>query len=161
MNRNWILASVVAAGLTLVLSLAPAAMADPPTAAQLRTSQNNLKQMALAFHNYAATYNGALPNNVYDQNGKPLLSWRVLILPYIEEEKLYKEFKLDEPWDSEHNKKLIARMPKLYAPIRVKGKEGETFSAGKLGERTIGKDGVVILGPPTVFTADNIDQFNF
>ena len=40
------------------------------------------------------------------------------ILPYIEQDKLYKEFKLDEAWDSEHNKKLIAKMPKLYAPVR-------------------------------------------
>jgi rhamnose transport system substrate-binding protein len=43
----------------------------------------------------------------------------------------------------------------------IEGKEGETFSAGKLGSRTIGKDGVVILGPLTVFDAGNIDQFDF
>src|SRR5262245_53340839 len=130
------LALVIASAL-LDSSLIAVAKAEPPTASQIRTSQNNLKQMALAFHNYAATYNGALPNNVYDQNGKPLLSWRVLILPYIEEEKLYKEFKLDEPWDSEHNKRLVARMPKLYAPIRVKGKEGETFYQVFVGEKAV------------------------
>jgi len=45
---------------------------------------------------------------------KPLLSWRVTILPWVGEEKLYKEFKLDEPWDSEHNKKLILKMPLVY-----------------------------------------------
>jgi hypothetical protein len=41
------------------------------------------------------------------------------------------------------------------------GKEGEKFTAGKLGEYTIGAEGVVVLGPPTVFDASNIDQFNF
>lgn len=44
---------------------------------------------------------------------------------------------------------------------KITGKEGESFSAGKLGTKTIGANGVVLLGPPTVFTKDNIDQFNF
>jgi hypothetical protein len=44
------------------------------------------------------------------------LSWRVAILPFIEQFALYRQFKLDEPWDSEHNKKLLARMPRVYAP---------------------------------------------
>jgi hypothetical protein len=49
------------------------------------------------------------------------LSWRVALLPYLGEGALYKEFRLDEPWDSKHNKKLLARMPKIYAPT-VSGK---------------------------------------
>lgn len=48
-------------------------------------------------------------------DGQPLLSWRVLLLPYIEGEDLYKQFHLDEPWDSEHNRQFIDRMPKTYA----------------------------------------------
>jgi hypothetical protein len=49
----------------------------------------------------------------------------------------------------------------LAASGNIQGKEGETFAADKLGSRTVGKDGVVLLGPPTVFNADNIDKFNF
>ena len=72
---------------------------------------NNLKQIGLAMHNYHDA-RGRLPAAyTVDKDGKPLLSWRVLILPYTEEAALYKEFHLDEPWDSEHNKNLIARMP--------------------------------------------------
>src|ERR1700751_2406024 len=56
---------------------------------------------------------------------------------------------------------LAAYAAAQLASGNIQGKEGKTFSAGKLGSRTIGKDGVVILGPPTVFNADNIDQFNF
>src|SRR5439155_17093192 len=56
---------------------------------------------------------------ICDKNGKALLSWRVAILPFIEQDNLYKQFKLDEPWDSENNKKLIANMPKIYAIPRV------------------------------------------
>ena len=49
------------------------------------------------------------PAYTADKDGKPLLSWRVLILPYVEQNELYKQFHLDEPWDSEHNKPLIAQ----------------------------------------------------
>ena len=76
---------------------------------------NNLKQMGLAMHNYLSTYNTFPPAFNAGKDGKPLLSWRVYILPYLDQAALYKEFHLDEPWDSVHNKALIARMPKTYA----------------------------------------------
>ena len=72
-------------------------------AAGRASSQNNLKQLALAIHNYESV-NGHLPNNITDKNGKPILSWRVQLLPYIEQDNVYQQFKLDEPWDSPHNK---------------------------------------------------------
>jgi hypothetical protein len=78
-------------------------------------STNNLKQIMLAFHNYLNSYNSFPSAAICDQNGRALLSWRVAILPFIGEDALYKEFRLDEPWDSEHNKKLLQRMPKAYA----------------------------------------------
>jgi hypothetical protein len=66
-------------------------------------------------HTYASENGARLPAAaVFDKDGKPLLSWRVLILPYIEQDALYKEFHLDEPWDSDHNKKLLEKMPPLY-----------------------------------------------
>jgi len=76
-----------------------------------------MKQLALALHDYADNAQGQLPPAaVCGKDGKPLLSWRVLILPYIEQGELFKEFKLDEPWDSAHNLKLLPRMPGTYAP---------------------------------------------
>jgi hypothetical protein len=129
----------LAAGLLLGLGVVTAPAADeklpPPTRAELQRAQNNLKQIMLAFHNYADVMRGPLPNNINSKDGKGLLSWRVQILPYIEEDQLYKQFKLDEPWDSENNKNLIAKMPKLYAPVRVKAKEGETFYQVFTGEK--------------------------
>jgi RNA polymerase sigma factor (sigma-70 family) len=59
------------------------------------------------------------------RNAKPLLSWRVAILPFLGEDNLYKQFKLDEPWDSAHNKKLLARMPAVYAAPGSKDREGD------------------------------------
>jgi hypothetical protein len=78
-------------------------------------SENNLKQLVLAMHAYH-DQNGSLPPAFHtDKDGKALLSWRVLILPFIEEAQLYNEFKLNEPWDGPNNKKLIERMPKVFA----------------------------------------------
>jgi hypothetical protein len=77
-------------------------------------STNNLKQIAIAFHNYHDTMGAFPPAAVYDKDGKAILSWRVLILPYIEQQALYNEFRLNEPWDSAHNKKLLKKMPKIY-----------------------------------------------
>ncbi len=77
-------------------------------------SSNNLKQMALAMHNYLDTYGRFPAAAIYSPNGKPLLSWRVAILPYVEQQNLYMRFRLDEPWDSPNNKPLLAYMPPLY-----------------------------------------------
>jgi hypothetical protein len=60
---------------------------------------------------------GQLPPAVItDRQGKPLYSWRVALLVYLEEAELYDEFKRDEPWDSPHNKKLLTRTPRCYLP---------------------------------------------
>jgi uncharacterized protein (TIGR03067 family) len=105
------------------------AKVDPKAAEKLRegadrtVSQNNLKQIALAMHAYHDTFKKLPSAATQSKDGKPLLSWRVAILPFIEEQPLYREFKLDEPWDSDHNKKLLARMPKIYAPVRGQPKE--------------------------------------
>jgi hypothetical protein len=92
-------------------------------------SANNLKQIALAMHNYNDTYGHLPPQATYDKNGKPMLSWRVMILPFIEQQNLYNQFHLDEPWDSEHNKKLMLS-------IRVK-----TYVSADQGEKSI-KEGL-------------------
>src|SRR5262249_38834889 len=83
------------------------------------TSRANLRKIGLAFHSYHDTKN-FFPDDISSKAGKPLLSWRVAILPHIDQDKLYKEFKLDEPWDSKHNKKLLAKMPALFRSPRVK-----------------------------------------
>src|SRR5262245_4741316 len=92
----------------------------------LGLSQHNLKRIGIAFHSFHDA-NLSFPIDLATAEGKPLLSWRVVILPYLGEKELYKQFMLNEPWDSEHNRKLIQRIPRVYAPLRVRAKEGETF----------------------------------
>lgn len=95
--------------------------------AELR--MDNLKQIGLALHNYHDTF-GRMPNNVYGPKGELLLSWRVQILPWLEEDALFRQFKMDEPWDGPNNKALIEKMPKVFrAPDREHAK-GKTFYQG-------------------------------
>jgi len=94
--------------------LLPAVQASREAARRM-TSSNNIKQIMLAFHNYHDAYRHLPAAIKRDPQGQPLLSWRVAILPFIEEAELYNEFHLDEPWDSEHNLRLLDRMPSTYA----------------------------------------------
>jgi hypothetical protein len=93
-----------------------AIFSKPGQAAARANTVNNLKQLALAMHNYDSSFGSLPPAAILGKKGKPLLSWRVAILPYVEQDNLYKQFKLDEPWDSEHNKKLLENnpMPRVF-----------------------------------------------
>jgi hypothetical protein len=76
-----------------------------------------LKQLVNGFLNYESvhrTYPIKANPAHFDKNGKPFVSWRVHILPFIGQEPLYRQFKLDEPWDGPNNKKLIAQMPAVF-----------------------------------------------
>ncbi|MEM0926550.1 MAG: DUF1559 domain-containing protein, partial [Planctomycetota bacterium] len=106
MDSGYVSASIMVG---LLLPAVQAARA----AARRMSSSNNLKQIGLAYHNFHAAQR-VLPGDITDENGKPLLSWRVAILPYIEEQQLYEKFRLDEPWDSPHNIKLLDEMPIVY-----------------------------------------------
>jgi hypothetical protein len=127
--------TIIAAALIGVLTHRPASGEDSPRAPRIDIglSQQNLKQIGYAFHDFHGAARSC-PIDLVTADGKPLLSWRVVILPYVGEEDLYKQFKLNEPWDSAHNKKLIPKIPRNYAPIRVKAKEGETFYQVFTGE---------------------------
>ena len=76
---------------------------------------NNIKYLGLAMHNYVSEHDTFPPAFRRDKQGKPLLSWRVLVLPHLDAKDLYDQFHLDEPWDSPHNKALISKMPAIYA----------------------------------------------
>jgi prepilin-type processing-associated H-X9-DG protein len=75
---------------------------------------NNLKQIALAMANYEAAFGAFPPRVSRDPQGRPLLSWRVAILPFLEEQALYDRFHLDESWDSPHNRTLIDQIPSMF-----------------------------------------------
>jgi hypothetical protein len=138
-------------------------MGAAQTEADRQRKMNDLKQLALAFHIYHDAHGcfparagygltklppRKKPNDPSDwtmkpkPDAKPLLSWRVYLLPYIEQQQLYQQFKLDEPWDSENNKKLIAKMPPIF--------RGGNAKLSAQGKTRI----VVPVSKDTIFTPD-------
>jgi hypothetical protein len=80
-----------------------------------------LKENALAIHNYAAAYQSLPPAYTTDASGRPAVSWRVILLPFIENDDLAKKFKMNESWDGPNNKKLLSSRPKdLFACVSDK-----------------------------------------
>jgi len=131
------LSSYASSGPILVALLLPAVQKVREAATRVQDA-NNLRQMGIAMHGYHDTYRSLPAAAICDPNGKPLLSWRVAILPFIEEFPLYQQFKLNEPWDSAHNKPLIARMPKVYQIPGVKALPGHTNYRVLVGPNDVG-----------------------
>jgi hypothetical protein len=104
-------------------------------AAERQRSMNNLKQIVIAFHNHHDVHN-SLPAQAAGGEAAGL-SWRVQLLPFLEEQALYEQFKLDEPWDSEHNQALLEQMPDVFAASEDDGSEpGHTRYLAVSGEGT-------------------------
>ena len=123
---------------------ASAAPADPKALQQAHLTQSlvNLKQIGLAMHNFHSTYNSFPPAVIRGPDGKPWHSWRVLLLPYLEERELYAKYRFDEPWDGPNNSKLLDQMPTVYAdPIYGENQDHLTHYAA-------------ITGPGMAFSAE-------
>jgi len=105
-------------------------------AASKMKTQNNFKQVGLALHNYESANATFPPAALKTKDGSPGLSWRVAILPYLEADSLYKQFKLDEGWQHPDNMRLAAQMPNVFAePSEPKG--DKTHMRVFVGPRTI------------------------
>ncbi len=111
-KANAQMANVAVIGILISLLL-PAVQAARE-AARRAQSINNLKEIMLAMHVHHDVHKTFPPRAIFNKEGKPMLSWRVQLLPHLEEQALYDQFHQDEPWDSEHNKKLIPMMPKVF-----------------------------------------------
>jgi hypothetical protein len=108
---------------------------------QLRDLQQKLRQLALAMQNYHDVHRSfpvAGPKDHFDETGRPRLSWRVHLLPFLEQQPLYDQFHLDEAWDSPHNRALADHMP-------------EVFRAPDDDARTDETRFVTLMGPTTLF----------
>ena len=121
----------------LVALLLPAIQAAREAARRSQCS-NNLKQIALAMHNYHDTYKTFPPAYIPDKDGKPMHSWRVLILPFLEQKALYDQYNFNEPWDSPANQLVNNTMiPVFRCPSSTAGPIETNY--------------MVVTGPGTVF----------
>jgi hypothetical protein len=110
----------------------------------VKAKMERFKRIVLAVHNYADV-NRVFPPSKEARNadGKSNLSWRVHLLPYLDQADLYSQFHINEPWDSPHNFKLLEKMPDIYkcypfemaAPNNLK--PGYTTFLAPIGEDTI------------------------
>jgi len=106
-------------------------------AAKRVQSKNNLREIALALLNYKSEHGHFPPSVLYDKNTGTPYSWRVAILPYMEQNEIYKQYRFNEPWDSKNNKKVLESRPmQLLSPTEPTSTNTAYFA---------------LLGPETAF----------
>lgn len=151
------------ASVVLGLLLVPAIQAARDAARQMNT-MSNMKQIMMAMHTVEQKTK-AFPAAIVDADNKPLLSWRVAILPFLgdpQAEELFSEFHLDEPWDSAHNKTLIPRMPAVFASPRRPASSGSTdvVAPAGMGMAFAEPEAVVALQPGATLVGVNAAAFS-
>lgn len=115
---------------------------------------NNLKQIGLSVWNHHFEYKKypvGEDERIQFKDGKPLLSWRVHLLPFLDQQALYDEFHLDEPWDSEHNKTLLEKMPPFYVDQK------NPLPSGMTNYLAPGTESSILGGTSAVKQADVVD----
>ena len=120
-------------------------------AALLAQSKIKLERMAVAMQQFHDTYSFLPPAVMRGPDGKPWHSWRVLVLPYLNQQGLYKEYKWDEPWDGPNNGKLLARMPDVF--------RDPAASPADSAEVRTHTHYAVVSGPGTAFPSEGL-QFD-
>jgi serine/threonine protein kinase len=106
-------------------------------AAARTQSQNNLKEIGIALHNYHSAHGVFPPATIRDPVTGATASWRVALLPYFEEDQLFREWKFNEPWDGPNNRRLWSRMPKVYQLPGKSGDPTETYYQVFTGKGTM------------------------
>ena len=109
-------------------------------AARKTRAKNNLKQIALAFHNYHDAHGHFPPAVVIGPNNQTPHSWRVALLPYLAQPGLYKQYNLNEPWDSPNNKKVLAKMPDVFRDLSMNPKSTNSAYFVLTGDVTVFND---------------------
>ncbi|MBX3424549.1 MAG: DUF1559 domain-containing protein [Pirellulales bacterium] len=107
-------------------------------AARWQADLNNMKQISLGILNYESAFR-TMPQDIVAEDGTPLLSWRVAILPFVEEQALYEQLRRDEPWNSPHNAQVLAAAgtPAVYQSNSDPSPPGTTRFLGLKGPGTI------------------------
>lgn len=116
-RKTWWSTAASLLWLAIALSVAYYMVRDARQKAQVSVSRAKLKQIGLALHSYHDKYDCFPPAYVLGPDGKPWHSWRVLLLPFLDEQKLYDRYRFDEPWDGPHNRELHALRPEAYASL--------------------------------------------
>ena len=114
-HPGLLLSLLLLLGIIVAIVVSLPAVRSTREAGRRATCMNNLKQISLAVLRYEAVHRRFPPAYIPDKDGKPMHSWRVLILPYLERPDLYQQYNFDEPWDGPNNRKLLAKRPRIFA----------------------------------------------
>lgn len=127
-------------------------------AARQNQGMNNLKMIALAMHNHHDAFKTFPAAARMKKDGLPPHSWRVAILPFIEEDALYKQYKFDEPWDSEANKKVLAQMPEVYRAPNADPNSTNTSYVVPIIDKGIFSAEAMLKGPGLAKVTDGLSN---
>jgi prepilin-type N-terminal cleavage/methylation domain-containing protein/prepilin-type processing-associated H-X9-DG protein len=128
---------VVIAIIGVLIALLLPAVQAAREAARKTECENHLKQIGLALLNYESTYRTLPPAYLADANGKPMHSWRVLILPFLEEQALYQQYDFNEPWDGPHNSQLAGRISDVFHCPSSTDDPAQTSYVAVVGPQTV------------------------
>ncbi len=130
--------ATITLGLALIAAFTVPKLQSQRRIAELSQSKKNLEQIAIALQTYHQRYDVFPPVALYNSSGEPLVSWRVLLLPFLGHESLYRAFDLTEPWNSATNRVLIAKMPAVFnCPFDNESSKFSTSYVCVVGERTM------------------------
>jgi len=148
---RWTVRQMMVRVAILALILAPVAwlgkaVQQSRRAARESQCSGHLTQIALALYNYHDVYGTLPPAYLPDAEGRPAHSWRVLILPFLEQQQLYERYDLAEPWDGPNNRKLAPSMPRIYSCPNHRGDFRDARYQGAVWTSYL-----AITGPGTAF----------
>lgn len=134
-SRTNHVARNLAAMIVIVVLLSGAIYWTVKPGMERRACKDQLRQISRALKTYHSKFDSFPPAYVLGPTGERMHSWRVLILPFLGHDDLYREYRLDEPWDSPHNQKLISRMPDVFGCPAVR-RQGVTNYLAVVGPTT-------------------------
>lgn len=152
-GMTWVIVAVAAVPILLcvvgisIALLLPAVQAARQAAWKAQCN-NNLKELGLALHMYHETHGSFPPPYLADANGKPIHSWRVLLLPFLDEADLHARYDYSEPWNGPHNQQLAAEMPKIFQCPSATDSSNTSMTHY-----------VAVVGPGYFFDADRLNRY--
>jgi hypothetical protein len=142
-GNAWFVAGALGSSIVVCGCLLPVVDGGSRWPARRSSCQNNLRQLGIALHIYHDTYGSFPPAYIADANGRPMHSWRVLLLPFLEQENLYKQYRFDEPWDGPNNGLLAKMYPEMH-PYRCPSDPDTDPPSGMTSY-------LAVVGPETVW----------
>jgi hypothetical protein len=136
--RNSVAAIIMSGVIFLIVSAMEEGCTDPREYWRRSMCNNHIRQVTLALQSYEYKHGHFPPAYIADKDGRPMHSWRVLILPYMDHDDIYQQYRMDEPWDGPNNRKLWrVRIPEYECPEQNDNGNPTTSYVAVAGPETV------------------------